>query len=79
MNNNHHVAAKDMSGFRGVYSAATLDEEGNVWLATEWGGGRVAPLCEQLNPKGRCPNWSTYVMAIPQQRTAIIQKTFPTS
>ncbi len=60
-------------------SAATMDEEGNVWLATEWSGGHVDPLCAKLYSYGRCPNWSTYVMQLSKKRTAIVQKSFPTT
>jgi hypothetical protein len=48
----------------GDYSAATLDESGHAWLASEWSGGVPSPLCADAYGPTKCPNWSTFVTRI---------------
>eukprot|EP00884_Botryococcus_braunii_P017857 jgi/Botrbrau1/4755/Bobra.0137s0027.1 len=63
----------------GDYSTATMDEHGNVWLATEWSGGAQSEFCAESLGKDKCPNWGTYIMCVPKADRAISRKNWPIS
>ena len=48
----------------GDYAGATLDEQGNVWLAGMWSGGVPSASCLAKFSAARCPSWGTLVHKI---------------
>ena len=48
----------------GDYSAATLDEAGHAWLASQWSGSVPSPVCVAKFAPIKCPNWGTYVTRV---------------
>jgi len=48
----------------GDYSAATLDERGRAWLASQWSGSVPSPVCVEKFAPVKCPNWGTYVTRV---------------
>lgn len=48
----------------GDYGGATLDEQGNVWLAGMWSGGVPSASCLAKFSAAKCPSWGTLVNKI---------------
>ena len=55
----------------GAYSAASLDEGGLAWLATEWAGTDPTQACLQDNMQlaamTTCPSYGTFITAVDPQ------------
>jgi len=56
--------SKNPSPPPGDYGGATLDEQGNVWLAGMWSGGVPSASCLAKFSAAKCPSWGTLVNKI---------------
>jgi len=55
----------------GDYAGATLDEQGNVWLAGMWSGGVPSASCVAKFTAAKCPSWGTLVSRIRGKTSAV--------
>lgn len=48
----------------GDYSAATLDEDGKVWVVAEWASDKYTNLKQPDSGNPRHANWGTWIMEV---------------